>query len=342
MRLQAALTIEATCNGTTHHFDFVGFQFQELHDQLASIFGCASVVVKYVDKDGDLITMSSDSELEHAVAVVEKLLLEVTPAVPAIQPLYPQLPPAQQADMVYAVPAANMVYPPVQVNSVYAPPAQAANVYASPIQVNMRAPVQVNNVLPYPGPFVGGDWYDYKRMCKAFKKSLPKEQRRAYWAQFKQEKLQAKEARKQIKAMSAQTREERKQIKAAYKRAKKDQKALRKANKRGVVPPAASAPPAVYVPLANVAPAPYAPPAEAMLLDGASVAPNNYVNVDGSLMVTVKKECKAEKKALRGAYKHQKKEVKAAHKAEKKERKHEKRAEKDARKAEKNEARFIF
>jgi len=386
--MRAAITIKATCNGTTHLFDFLGSSFQQLHDQLAEIFGYVSVVVKYVDGDVNLITISSDSELQHAFTVVEKLRLEVTPVVTPTQPLYPAqqqatsavyippaadnvtyvptaannmvYPPAQsnnmfvslpappvQANNMYAPPvqannmhappvqANNMYAPPVQADNMYAPPVQASNMYAPPVQANnMYAPpvqainvayvppAQVNNVIPRPGPFVAGNWHDYKRLCKAYKKTLPKDQRPAYWAHFKQEKRQVNGQRK---AMGAQTREERKQLKAVYKQAKKEQKILRKSGNAyppavqappaaygapvtnlnvTYVPPNVQVPPATYVPHATyvpVAPITYvpnmqAPPAsEVMLLDGASVASNTYVDVN---MAAVKKECKAEKKSL--------------------------------------------
>jgi len=153
-------------------------------------------VIKYVDEDGDLITLSSDKEFDHAVSISQgPFNLEITP-LPFVQPApYPLYPLVQSAPY------------PLQ-STPYAPVQPASYAVVQPMQA-ISYPVHVANNNPYPGPFNGGDWSDYRRKCKEYKRTLTNQQDRvAFKAQFRQEKLRIRKANK----------EERKALKASKKR----------------------------------------------------------------------------------------------------------------------------
>jgi len=219
---------KVTFNGETRHFDFNG-TFQTLYQQVALVFGIERFVLKYRDEEGDLVTMATDAELQHAHASgnpldVEVFLPNATPvAPPAVgqQPFPQQLvyghPSPQPQPFVATPQSAPALYPAVQqypMHGFQQPFAQQPvygqhpfpqqPIYSQPFP---QQPVygQPSPQPVYPAELTGGDLEQHKAVEKVDKsqrkleKMNDKLQKKADKAQRKADKRDEKSQKKVAK-----------------------------------------------------------------------------------------------------------------------------------------------
>jgi len=88
------LSVKVVYDGEMRRFSFSGTSFQALRDKIVELLGLGAtpIVVKYIDEDGDLITVSSDLELRAAIVPGKLLRLEISLKQPTAQ-----IPPQQPA-----------------------------------------------------------------------------------------------------------------------------------------------------------------------------------------------------------------------------------------------------